>query len=212
MTFLSPVTLPDAIEAEVWRAYVADRARVFFDKHARDDSFDAVCFMLIPKPGSLPVLAVEDEYDDVASLTHQMLHVVDDVEKNGARFAENSCGQIVIAWPLVFADDAQRGVVIDLLRDVGRELRAVATALVSECWMRTDLNAPRGTGTDALVACVEQVNRDVAVSIAEIKGSTPARSLGPWLKMAGTARGGAILGLFNETRAPEINVATVGEA
>ena len=90
--------------------------------------------------------------------------------------------------------------------------RSVATALVSECWMRTDLNAPRGTGTDALVACVEQVNRDVAVSIAEIKGSTPARSLGPWLKMAGTARGGAILGLFNETRAPEINVATVGEA
>ena len=219
MTFLSPVPMPDAIESEVWRAYVAERTRTFFDAHARDDAFDAVCFMLVPKPRSLPILAVEDEYDNLDSLTRRMLHTVDEFDR-GVHFTENSCGQIVIAWPFSIVDDDHRSTVLDLLRDVGRDLKAVATALVSECWLRTDLTAPRGTGSDVLMACCEQVGRDVTVEVAEIEGAMPARSLGPWMALDGVARGGAILGLFDDEPettippgfTPKINVATVGEA
>lgn len=223
MTFLSPIPLPDPVEPAAWRAYVSHRARSFFEAHARDDAFEAVCFMLVKKPETLPVIAVCDEYDDVESIVRQMAHVAENFDHFGMHAVENTAGYVALAWPFVSIDDDHRDVVFDLLRGVARDLGATATAIISECFMRTDFSAPRGTGSDVLMTCCEQAGRAVAVSIAEIEGAMPDRSMGPWLPLEGVAVGGAILGLFNDADdadtmpvppgfTPKINVATVGEA
>lgn len=223
MTFLAPSPLPDAVEEKAWRAYVSRRTRAFFDDNCRDDSFDAVCFMLIPRPASLPILAVHDAYDEVDTLTSQMLHTITMYDEQGVNYVENSNGQIVLAWPLFFADDDHRDSVLDLLRETARSLKATATALVSECWMRTNLTAPSGAGSDVLMTCCEQVGYNVALSVAEITGEPPTRSLGAWTPLEGRVAGRLILGLFNDENAVDdtpyappgftpINVATVGEA
>ena len=221
MTFLSPIPLPDPVEPAAWRAYVSHRARSFFDAHARDDAFEAVCFMLVKKPETLPVIAVCDEYDDVESIVRQMAHVVENFDHFGMHAVENTAGYVVLAWPFVSVDDEHRDVVFDLLRGVARDLGATATAIISECFMRTDFSAPRGTGSDVLMTCCEQAGRAVAVSIAEIEGAMPTRSLKAWTPLEGVAMGGAIFGLFNDADdtmpvppgfTPKINVATVGEA
>ena len=226
MTFLAPSPLPDAVEATAWRAYVSRRTRAFFDDNCRDDSFDAVCFMLVPRPASLPILAVHDSYDEVDTLTSQMLHAITLYER-GVNYVENTAGQIVLAWPLFFVDDDHRDIVLDLLRETARNLKATATAIVSECWMRTNLTAPSGAGSDVLITCCEQVGYNVALSVAEITGEPPARSLGAWTPLDGLVAGRLILGLFNDENAVDdadnhmpyappgftpINVATVGEA
>lgn len=218
MTFLCPIPLPDPVEPAAWRAYVSRHARAFFDANARNDSFEAVCFMLVKKPETLPVLAVCDEYDDVESVMRHMARVAENFDRFGMHAVENTSGHVVLAWPFVSLDDDHRDVVFDLFRAVARDLEATATAIISECFMRSDPHAPRGTGSDVLMVCCEQVGRAVAVSIAEIEGAMPARSMGPWLPLEGVAMGGAILGLFNDAVpvppgfTPKINVATVGEA
>lgn len=221
MTFLAPVPIADAVEAEIWGTYVQECTRLFFDKNARAASFDGVCFMLIPKPVALPMLAIEDSYDDIESLIDRTAGAVDGLDETGIRFRQNSCGQVVIVWPFSIIDDDHKEKILRLLRETARDLKAVATAFVSECWLRTDLNAPRGTGSDVLMSCCEQIGRDVVVSIAEIEGDMPTRSLGPWVNLDGIAMGNAVLRAFDDEEidspeargfTPKVNVSTIGEA
>jgi hypothetical protein len=217
MTFLYPVTLPTPpdVTADRWSSFIQTTAREFFDLNCRSSEFASVCFMLMPKPAAgLPLVAIEDDYDDENELMHQIGSLLKSAPP--ADPPPTRDGHIVVAWPFACCDTTHRDFVMALLREIARVTGAVAASTISECWLRHDLNAPRGTGEDSLMAITERRGHDTEVTVARIQGPAHARTLEAWTTIAGVMKNAYAGILSDDEDAPpgftRINVNTVGEA
>lgn len=215
MTFLAPIPLPvKAPSLDGWQAFAQKHVNAFFANHCAAEPFDGVCLMMLPLPDTLPLIAIEDEYDDVDALAQQVSAAADALG-GPSHVAPNEAGHVVVAWPFVCADREHRSMIHSLLRSVAETTGAVAAAVVNECWLRTDLNAPSGTGEENLMALVEREGHDTIACVAKIEGPSHARRLAPWrdigvgCDLAGPLTGGILPRTPSE---PRVNVSTVGEA
>lgn len=225
MTFLAPIPLPArAPSLDGWQAFVSSHVDNFFARNCANAPFDGVVLMMLPLPDALPLIAIEDEYDDADALMQQVAAAADALGDLPSYTTPNDAGHVVVAWPYVCASRDHRAMIHSLLRSVAETTGAVAAAVVNECWLRTDLNAPSGTGEDNLMALVERAGHDTVACVAKIEGPDHARRLAPWRDLPGEIAGPLAAGILPRKAAapttpgftpgftPKINVATVGEA
>lgn len=211
MTFLFPVPLSESVEPDQWSSYVKHHIERYFHSFCTKEQFNSVCLMLLPSTEELPMVAIEDTYDDAESLMEQVAHAVHSLPAP-KQLRPNTDGQIVVAWPFIAADQNHRHMIMSLLQEVATLTRASASAVIHECWLRTDLNAPSGTGEDNLLALIEREGHDTQVSIAKIvEKDEQGRALQDWVDLAGTVRN-QYTSILKEKKEPRINVPTVGEA
>lgn len=215
MTFLAPIPLPIvAPSLDSWQTFAQHHVSKFFSRNCGAASFDGVVLMMLPLPEELPLIAIEDEFDNADQLMVQIAAAADALNEP-ARVPANAAGHVVIAWPYFCANREHRLRIHSLLREVATATGAVAAAAVNECWMRTDLHAPSGTGEDNLMAIVERVDHDTIACVAKIEGEPKARTLAPWRDLPGEIAGPLATGILPRVPrgfTPKINVSTVGEA
>lgn len=215
MTFLAPIPLPAVAPSLAdWQAFAQDHVNKFFARNCGGEPFDGVVLMMMPLPEALPLIAIEDEYDNADQLMAQIAAAADALNEP-ARVPANDAGHVVVAWPYFCADREHRARIHALLREVATATGAVAAAVVNECWLRTDLSAPSGTGEENIMALVEREGHDTIACVARIEGGPRSRTLAPWRDLPGTATGplaGSILPRVPRGFTPKINVSTVGEA
>jgi hypothetical protein len=216
MTFLAPIPLPvKAPSLDSWQAFVSSHVDTFFARNCANAQFDGVVLMMLPLPDALPLIAIEDEYDNEDTLLQQVAAAADALGDLTSFVPANDAGHVVVAWPYVCASRDHRAFIHELLRSVAETTGAVACAVVNECWLRTDLSAPSGTGEENIMALVEREGHDTIACVARIEGGPRSRTLAPWRDLPGTATGplaGSILPRVPRGFTPKINVSTVGEA
>lgn len=223
MTFLAPIPLPvKAPSLDEWQSFAQHHVSTYFSRNCEDAPFDGVVLMMLPLPDALPLIAIEDEYDNEDTLLQQVAAAADALGDLTSFVPANDAGHVVVAWPYVCASRDHRAFIHELLRSVAETTGAVAAAVVNECWLRTDLNAPSGTGEENLMALVERAGHDTVACIAKIEGPGHARRLAPWRDLPGEIGGPLAAGILPRKVTPatpatpgftpKINVATVGEA
>lgn len=211
MTFLAPVFLPvRAPLLDEWPDFAKAHVSIYFDKFCKDKEFDGVCLMLAPMPDAIPFIAIEDEYDDADELAGLLRAATDNLVVP----VPNLNGHVVVAWPFFAESRDHRARIHGLLREIAAATSAVGSAVVNECWLRTDLNAPSGTGEDTLMILSERAGHDTLASVAKIEGPKTARTLAPWRDLPGNLGGPLAAGILPRVGSPEarVNVGTVGEA
>lgn len=214
MTFLAPIPLPTvAPSLDGWQAFATDHVDRFFARNCANEPFDGVVLMMLPLPEALPLIAIEDEYDSADQLMAQVTAAADALGDLAAYVPANDAGHVVVAWPYVCASREHRAQIHALLREVATATGAVACAVVNECWLRTDLNAPSGTGEENLMALVERAGHDTIACVAKIEGGPRSRTLAPWRDLPGEIAGPLAAGILpRDADEPRVNVSTVGEA